>query len=56
MAELKEEHIISHTSTATQLHTAAAGVSSDTSRPLSEYIKRCMVVHVAVMKLGSNMH
>ena len=36
MAELKEEDIISHTATATQLPTAAAGVSGDTFRILSE--------------------
>ena len=36
VAELKVEDIISHTATATQLPTAAAGVSGDTSRTLSE--------------------
>ena len=44
VAELKEEDIISHTATATQLRTAtdtqlptaAAGVSGDISRTLSE--------------------
>ena len=36
VAELKEEDIISHTATATQLPTAAAGVSGSLSRTLSE--------------------
>ena len=36
VAELKEEDIISHTATATQLPTAAAGASGDHSRTLSE--------------------
>ena len=36
VAELKEEDIISHTATATQLPTAAAGVSGCLSRTLSE--------------------
>ena len=36
VAELKEEDIISHTPTATQLPTAAAGVSGCLSRTLSE--------------------
>ena len=36
MAELKEEDIISLTDTATQLPTAAAGVSGSLSRTLSE--------------------
>ena len=39
VAELKEEDIISHTATATQLPTAAAGVSGCLSRTLSELIK-----------------
>ena len=36
VAELKEEDIISHIATATQLPTAAAGVSGCLSRTLSE--------------------
>ena len=36
VAELKEEDIIRHTATATQLPTAAAGVSGSLSRTLSE--------------------
>ena len=36
VAELKEEDIISHTATATQLPTATAGVSGSLSRTLSE--------------------
>ena len=36
VAELKEDDIISHTATATQLPTAAAGVSGCLSRTLSE--------------------
>ena len=36
VAELKEEVIISHSATATQLSTAAAGVSGSLSRTLSE--------------------
>ena len=36
VAELKEEDIISHIATATQLPTAAAGVSGSLSRTLSE--------------------
>ena len=36
IAKLKEEDIISHTATATQLPTAAAGVSGSLSRTLSE--------------------
>ena len=36
VAELKEEDIISHTATATQLPTVAAGVSGSLSRTLSE--------------------
>ena len=38
VAELKEEDIISHTATATQLPTAAAGVSGCLSRTLSELL------------------
>ena len=36
VAELKEEDIIGHTATATQLPTAAAGVSGNLYRTLSE--------------------
>ena len=36
VAELKEEDITCQTATATQLSTAAAGVSGDVSRTLSE--------------------
>ena len=38
VAELKVEDIISHTATATQLPTAAAGVSGSLSRTLSELL------------------
>ena len=37
VADLKEEDIISHTATTTQLPTAAAGVSGCLSRTLSEF-------------------
>ena len=51
VAELKEEDIISHTATATQLPTAtatqlptaAAGVREDLNRSLSEYDKELCV-------------
>ena len=40
VADIKEEDIIRHTATATQLTTAAAGVSGDVSRTLSEYNRK----------------
>ena len=47
VAELKEEDIISHTATATQLPTAAAGVFSKTLSELhSNYVKSAYLVHL----------
>ena len=47
VAGIKEEDIIRHTATATQLTTAAAGVSGDVSRTLSEYNRKsCSVLNV----------
>ena len=51
VAELKEEDIISHTPTATQLPTAAAGVSGCLSRTLSELNHNNESVHVIMYSL-----
>ena len=40
VADIKEEDIIHHTATAVQLTMAAAGVSGDVSRTLSEYNRK----------------